>query len=437
MVREEDTQTYLEQLGRSSGMVLGLESIQELMAELGNVQDRLKFIHVAGTNGKGSVCTFLSAILIEAGMQVGTYTSPAVFGRLEQYQVNGKDITEQEFAEVIIEVRRACQRLTAKGKRQPTVFEVETAAAFLYFARRECQIVVLEVGLGGGMDATNIIRNPLLSVITSISIDHTKILGDSLWEIAQAKAGIIKENGQVLAVKPDQNKVRQVLEEACEKKHAILTYSDEKLAEHIRYEAGGKKLCFTYKEVGEVELSMSGIYQVQNAVCAIEAVKLLRNTGIFISDDKIRIGLMKARWDGRFSVLCSDPLLALDGAHNIDAAKKLRETLKRGFTNYKIIYIIGVLADKEHEEMLKIMLPLAWKVFTVTPSSPRAMHGEALAREAGKYHEHVRYCSSIKGAADDAFDCARKEEAMILAFGSLSYLKELREILKEKLNHDR
>ncbi len=437
MVREEDTQAYLEELGRNSGMVLGLDSIRELMEELGNVQDRLKYVHVAGTNGKGSVCAFLSSIFIEAGIQVGTYTSPAVFGRLEQYRVNGKNITEQEFAEVVWEVRRACERMKERGKRQPTVFEVETAAAFLHFARRQCQVVILETGLGGSMDATNIIRNPLLSIITSISMDHMKVLGNSLEKIAQAKAGIIKAKGQVLAAKPRQQRVRQVLEEICEKKQAVLTFSDETLAEQIRYEAGGKKLCFTYQGLGEIELSMTGIYQVQNAVCAIEAALILRKMGYAVCDEHIRHGLWKAKWDGRFSVLCSEPLLVLDGAHNTDAARKLCETLKRGFTNYKIIYIIGVLADKEHEEMLKIMLPLAWKVFTVTPGSPRAMDGEILAEEARKYHGQVRYCSRIQEASDAALDCAREENAMILAFGSLSYLKELREILKEKLDDDR
>ena len=437
MVKMEEIQAYLEQLGKNSGMVLGLESIKELMEELGNVQDRLKFVHVAGTNGKGSVCAFLTAILMEAGIQVGTYTSPAVFGRLEQYRVNGKDITEQEFAEVILEIRSACDRMTAKGKRHPTVFEVETAAAFLYFARRQCQIVILETGLGGSMDATNIIPNPLVSVITSISMDHMKVLGKSLWEIAQAKAGIIKEGGLVLAVKPRQPKVCQVLEETCKKKHAVLMYSDEMRAKNIRYESEAQKLCFTYQGLGEITLSMTGIYQVQNAVCAIETAAVLRQRGYAVHDSHICQGLRKAQWEGRFSVLCRDPLLVLDGAHNTDAAQKLRETLKRGFTNQKIIYIIGVLADKEHEEMLKIMLPLAWRVFTVTPDSPRAVDGAELAKEALKYQQQVRYCPSMKEAAVKAFGCARQEKAMILAFGSLSYLKELRQILKEKLDDDR
>lgn len=432
MVKEADTQAYLDQLGRRTGMVLGLDSIRELMAELGNVQDGLNIVHVAGTNGKGSVCAFLSSILTEAGIRNGVYTSPAVFSRLEQYQVDGEHITSQEFSEMIAQVRRACERMTEQGKNHPTVFEVETAAAFLYFYRRQCQVVILETGMGGETDATNIITHPLLCVLTSISMDHMKFLGTSLEEIAGAKAGIIKENCRTVAVKPGQKQVQRVLEERCKEKHAALTYSDENRAEDIKFGTENQNLSFRYGELGEVKLSMAGAYQVQNAVCAIEAAIALREAGYSICDENILTGLRKARWEGRFSVLHTEPLFVLDGAHNLDAAKKLRETLKRGFTNYKLIYIIGVLADKEHEEMLKIMVPLAWKVFTVTPSNLRAMDGEALAQEAEQYHSQVRYCPHMADAVSAAFESAQGEHAMILAFGSLSYLNELREILKEK-----
>ncbi|MEY8390373.1 folylpolyglutamate synthase/dihydrofolate synthase family protein [Lachnospiraceae bacterium 45-W7] len=437
MGNKRDTQAYLEQLGRKRGMVLGLASIRELMSELLNVQNKLKFVHVAGTNGKGSVCAFLSSMLTEAGICVGTYTSPAVFGRAEQYRVNGEDIPEEKFDEIIAEVRRACERVREQSGNDPTVFEVETAAAFLYFYRRGCQVVILEAGMGGETDATNIIEDPLVCVLTSISMDHMKFLGGSLCEIARAKAGIIKENSRVVAVKPEQEEVRQVLEAWCVKKHASLTYSDEAQAEQVRYGTKEQGISFVYPGLGEVELTMTGAYQVQNAVCAIETIKILRKAGFAVSDGQIRAGLRKARWAGRFSVLCQDPLLVIDGAHNSDAAKKLRETLKRGFTNYKIIYIIGVLADKEHEEMLKIMLPLAWKVFTVTPPGPRAMDGAVLAQEAFKYHRQVRYCPEIEEAVTAAVRSAKQENAMILAFGSLSYLKELREILEEKPDYDR
>ena len=432
MINEAEVQAYLEHIENSGGIVLGLESIRELMAELDNVQQKLQFIHVAGTNGKGSVCAMLSSILIEAGIRVGTYTSPAVFDRREQYQVDGKRISWEEFAEVIAQVKTACERMKAKGKMQPTVFEVETAAAFLYFYHKKCEVVVLETGMGGETDATNVITKPLVSVLTSISIDHMRFLGNSLRDIAKVKAGIIKEGCPVVATKQEPQ-VCQVIEEACCRKGVALVYGDERQAEHVRYDTGIGMLHFCYPGLGELALSMSGAYQVQNAACAIETAKVLQTMGFPITDQQLRTGLSNARWQGRFSTVFKEPLFVMDGAHNVGAAKKLQETLKRGFTNRKIIYIIGVLADKEHEQMLQIMLPLAWKVYTVTPFHKRAMDGQALAKEASKYHQKVRYCPNMEEAVSSALKSAEKEQmSMILAFGSLSYLKELRETLKEK-----
>lgn len=455
MLGEIEAEAYLNKISKS-GCILGLESMQRLMEELLNVHRNISFIHVAGTNGKGSVCAMISSILMEAGLKVGTYTSPAVFDRKEQYQINGIPVSSHEFAALITEVKQACERLCAKGYNHPTVFEVETAAAFLYFFQNNCQIAVLETGMGGETDATNIIEKPLVSVLTSISMDHRKFLGDTLEQIAKVKAGIVKEGCPVVAIKPKQAQVCEVLENICNEKHAVLTYAEAKYAEDVQLCGVGEKssclhnkvqeaatnrfdeqtdsmfLSFQYKKIGKISLSMAGIYQVENAICAIETVKVLRASGFNISDNQIEKGLQKAKWQGRFSVLCQEPLFVMDGAHNEDAAEKLRQTLKMGFTNYKIIYIIGVLADKEHKKMLETMLPLAQSVFTVTPKNPRAMEGQALAQEAAMYHNEVTYCSSIKEAVDRALQCARQDKSMILAFGSLSYLGELREAFKEK-----
>lgn len=439
MSKEAEAQAYLEEIGKN-GSILGLESIQGLMGELGNVHRKLKLIHVAGTNGKGSVCAMVSSILQEAGFRVGMYTSPAVFERTEQYQVNGAYISHKDFAEVILKVKAACGRMRAKGKKQPTVFEVETAAAFVHFYQQHCQLVVLETGMGGETDATNVIDNPLVSVLTSISMDHMKFLGSSLEQIAAVKAGIIKEGGLVVASKPRQRRVQEILENTCAERHASLTYAQTENAGNIRICKEGENMgafCFSYGALGQVTLSMPGVYQVQNAVCAIEAIKMLQRAGYVIEDAQIKKGIAKARWEGRFSILCKEPLFIIDGAHNEDAAEKLAETLKRGFTNYKIIYIIGVLADKEHEKMLKIMLPMASQVLTITPDSPRAMDGRALALEAKKYHKNVAYCQELSDAVRAALDSAKQEKSMILAFGSLSYLKELREALKENQVYDR
>lgn len=431
MLNEKEAQEFLEETGRTGGIQPGLAVMRALMKELGDVQDKLHIIHVAGTNGKGSVCAMLSSVLQEAGYRVGMYTSPAVFHRREQYQVNGEWMTPAELAEVISDVKEGCERVRAKGGRMPTVFEIETAAAFLYFYRKCCQAVVLETGMGGAEDATNIIRKPLVSVLTSISMDHMKFLGNSPEEIARQKAGIIKEHGTAVALRPRQEQVRQVLEEACRKRQAVLYYGEPERAAQVRREQG--QLCFFCEETGEIRLSMTGRYQVENAVCVLETVKVLRKMGWDISGEALVRGLEHAHWEGRFSAVCRKPLFLLDGAHNEDAAKKLRETLKMGFTNGKIIYIIGVLADKEHEKMLKLLLPLAWKVFTVTPDHPRGLEGQILAQEARRYHDDVTCCRKVSEAVTAALALAEQENAMILAFGSLSYLREI----KENMCHDR
>ncbi len=482
ILTKEEAQEFLKEREKL-GSVLGLDSIRELMQELGNVQERLSVIHVAGTNGKGSVCAMISSVLQEAGYRVGMYTSPAVFERREQYQVNGQPVSEQEFAELMTDIKKACDKMEERGV-YPTLFEVETAAAFLYFYRRRCQAVLLETGMGGAMDATNIIRKPSVSVLTSISMDHMKLLGNSIEEIARQKAGIIKENSFAAAVRPRQEQVRKVLEEICQKKHTELVYAEKDEAEDVHVESGvsfdkekekaedvhvesgvsfdkekekaedfyvergvsfdkGKEqtedtvqnfLCFSYGDYGKLRLSMTGAYQTENSICAIKAIELLRKQGWKITNEQVKKGLEQARWEGRFSRLCREPLVVIDGAHNEDAAKKLRETLKMGFTNYKIIYIIGVLADKEYDKILKIMMPLAWKVFTVTPNHPRAFDGALLAERAEAYHSDVRFCGTVSEGLEQAFTCAKSktagEKAMILAFGSLSYLGEIREIVR-------
>lgn len=428
--QKENIQGYLGEL-QKLGIVLGLESMRNLMEELGNVQDRLPAIHVAGTNGKGSVCAMLSSILCEAGYKVGTYTSPAVFSRREQYQVNGEAISQENLEEILAEVKEACERLLARGRAQPTAFEVETAAAFLYFCRRECQVILLEAGMGGEGDATNIIRKPLASILTSISMDHMKFLGDSLGEIARAKAGIIKEGGVAIVAEPAQEEVQQAIERACQEKHAGLVYAKEGEAKGVSLKSG--RLCFSYGALGEIALSMTGFYQIQNSICAIKAAEALQDMGWEIPASAVKKGLEKSQWEGRFSILCQEPLFIIDGAHNQDAAEKLQKTLKMGFTNRKIIYIIGVLADKEYGKMLDKMLPLAWKVFTITPGNPRALHGRELAEVAKKYHRDITFFPEISEAVRQSLEVAAKEQAIVLAFGSLSYLGEIKKALKDNI----
>lgn len=418
----KEARTYLEQVSKT-GSILGLTSIRNLMKELEDVQEELSVIHIAGTNGKGSTGAFLSEILQEVGYSVGRYTSPAVFSTLEVWQINGVPITENDYVEMVNMVKNACDAMVGKGMEHPTVFEVETAMAFCYFSKRKCDYVLLEVGMGGREDATNLIQKPVCSVLTSISRDHMQFLGESLEEIAKVKAGIIKEGCPVACIRQAKEAMQAIEVEAAMQK-APLTIAEPEDAMLISQTAEG--ITFSYQELGEVHLKLAGSYQIRNAVLAIEVAKLLI-AGEKNKDHRnaiIKNGLSKAVWRGRFECIRKEPEIYIDGAHNEEAALFLKKTIENCFTNRRIIYIIGVLADKEHEKMLQIMLPLADSVYTVTPQNPRALCGERLAEEAARYHNHVQAKRTVKEAVKSAVaECREKD--VIVAFGSLSYLKEL------------
>ena len=423
----EQARAYAAKVSRS-GSILGLESIRNLMHELSDVQEQLNIIHIAGTNGKGSTGAFLESVLMEAGYRVGRYTSPAVFDPLEVWRINRENISREDYADMMEQVKDACDRMTEKGMEHPTIFEVETALAFLYFYRNKCEYVLLEVGMGGREDATNLITHPVCSVLTSISMDHMQFLGDTLEKIAWAKAGIIKKGCPVVTTEQKEEALH-VIEEEAAKQQSMLALSD---ASHIRIEnASPKELAFSYPGLGSVHLKLSGTYQIENCCLAITVLKRM----IKIEDSIILSGLGKTVWPGRFEVVGESPLFLIDGAHNEDAAIKLRKSVENYFTNIPITYIIGVLADKEHKKVLKTMLPLAGSVYTVTPENARAMRAEALAEEAeecirelGIRKVPVRACHSIK----EAVELAGKntpENGVILAFGSLSYLSEIKKNL--------
>lgn len=380
-------------------------------------------IHVAGTNGKGSVCAMLASILQEAGYLVGRYSSPAVFVYEEIYQVNGKPIAPSDFAECAAAVSDACEVIAAEGQPHPTVFEIETAIAFLYFEKCGCELVVLETGMGGATDATNLITKPLCSVLTSISMDHMGFLGDTIEAIATVKAGIIKKGCPVVSVlqKPE---AMEVIERYADKMGSGLRIADAKEAMHVCYDA--KELHFDYPGLGYVTLGLTGSYQRENAVLAIETAWQLASGGCRISNEQILNGLQKARWPGRFETIWEVPHIIIDGAHNEDAAKKLQLTIENCFTNTPITYIIGVLADKEYEKILQILLPYARRVYTVTPDNPRALLGEKLCAKAQKFHSDVHAEKSVALAVEHATAGALEGE-VILAFGSLSYLAQLKE----------
>ena len=418
--RIEETKKY--------GSVPGLTSITELMHRLGDVQDTLPILHIAGTNGKGSVGAMVEQALRQAGYMTGRYASPAVFEYREMIQWNGQMISEEDFADCAGRVFAACEEMTAQGFMHPTSFEVETAIAFVYFAEMPCDAVLLEVGMGGRLDATNLLKKPVCSVITTISMDHMAFLGDSLPSIAMEKAGIIKRECPVVSAmqKPE---VLEVVRARAAALAAPLWIADPQELSDCVYDVTGMK----FKRRGiPYHLSLVGSAQLQNASCALQTLEVLQKHCGYekLTEDNVSQAMTEVHWPGRFEAIAENPLVIIDGARNEDAALILRKTVENCFTNRRITYIIGVLADKEYDKILRIMLPLAERVYTVTPDSPRALPAGKLAEVAGRYHNHV---ISIESPAE-AYRMARlscEKGDVILAFGSLSYLKEVKEAVKK------
>lgn len=418
---------YIDGL-RPLGRVMGLESMRRLCGKLGNPQEQLKFVHIAGTNGKGSVLAYVSTVMQEAGYRIGRYLSPAVKEYRESFQVDGRNITQSGLCKYLEPVKAAAASMTAEGFPHPTLFEVETAVAFLFFQDKECDLVVLETGLGGALDATNVVEQTLAAVFSSISMDHMDILGDSLEEIAAAKAGIIKNKCYVISMQQPPEVMKVLRQAALLKKGKFLT-ADVSRAKHVKY--GVTKQSFDYDRYKNLEISMLGKFQVENAVLAVETVMALGRSGFKIPEEKLRKGLLETRWPGRFDVIAKNPLFIADGAHNEDAAKKLAESIRFYFTNRKIIYIMGMLQDKEIDKVIRSTFELASHIITVTPpAGERALPALDLAQAAREYHSAVTAADCVQEAVEIAYLLAGKDkEAVIIAFGSLSYLGELIDIV--------
>ncbi|MBD5106315.1 MAG: bifunctional folylpolyglutamate synthase/dihydrofolate synthase [Lachnospiraceae bacterium] len=421
---------YIEEV-QAYGSVLGLENIAELCARLGNPQKDLKFIHIAGTNGKGSVLAFVSTVLQKAGYKVGRYISPTIFDYRERIQINGNMISKQALSACLGRIKEACDAMVEEGLSHPTLFEMETAMGFLYFKEKGCDLVVLETGLGGITDATNVIKNTIVAVLTSISRDHMGFLGSSLEEIAEKKAGIIKR-GCLAVTSRQEPSVMNVLKQACQSRGAVLSIADVSLAKSVKHSI--KKQSFSYKEYKKIEISMAGTYQIENGVTAIEVIRALKQAGYAIEDQAVYQGMAEAAWIGRFSVISRKPFFIVDGAHNEDGAKKLADSLSFYFTNKKIIYIMGVLRDKEYGKIIENTCFLADSILTIKPPhNERALEAYELAKEAAKYHNNVTALDSLEEAVELSLLMAEKDkDTVIAAFGSLSFLGELITILEHK-----
>lgn len=424
----KEARVYLDEVSKY-GSVLGLESMRELLRRLGDPQNELKFIHISGTNGKGSVLAYLSTILTGAGYRTGRYISPTLFSYRERIQVDGEYIEKESLARHMTAIAAAAEEMQKAGLPSPTVFEMETALAFLYFKEKRCDIVTLEVGCGGLLDATNVITTTLMEVIASISMDHTDLLGDTLAKIAAQKAGIIKPDTMVVSAQ-QKSEAAQVIEDTCKEQHCTLQMVDESKISNVHYGAEGQT--FSYKTWENVAISLAGSYQIKNAALALEGVEALRKLGYALSDQQVREGLLHTVWRGRFTTLRRDPTVIIDGAHNPAAALELKESLERYFPGKTLYFVMGMFKDKDYAQVIDLTAPLARHIITVeTPGNPRAMPARELAEAVGKVNPSVEWADSVAHGVEKALAMAGKEDAVIV-FGSLSFLGEAADAVNEK-----
>lgn len=425
-----DALQYIEEVNKLKGSVLGLESIKALCEKLGNPQNSLKFVHIAGTNGKGSTLSFISTVLKEAGYKTGRYISPTIRDYRERFQINGKMISQSAFAGYIELVKAACDDMTASGLPHPTAFEIETAIAFMYFADKQCDIVVLETGLGGIEDATNIVTTTILSVITTVSMDHMQFLGNTLAEITQKKCGIIKLSVPVVCGIQKQEALEEI-KAACMRNKSELYALDKKEISKVKYGVGKQSFYFEKKKY---DITLSGVWQIENAALALKAVGILRDKYHFdkLSDAKIYKGLANTIWPARFQVLGRKPMFIVDGAHNEDAALRLRETIDTYFPDKNKFYIMGMFRDKEVLKVVSTIAKDGVMVFTCqAPNNPRALSPVELAEIVSEVNPRVSCCDSVEEAVEFATSMAGKDD-VIIACGSLAYLGKIIDIFEIK-----
>lgn len=456
-----EAREYLKNVNKL-GSILGLNTIKELLKRLGNPQNELKVVHIAGTNGKGSIMTFVQNILMESGYKVGRYCSPAVFNEREIIRINDEYISEEQSADLLTRIKEKCDSMYSEGLPHPTSFEIETAEALMFFKEQNCDIALIECGMGGETDATNVFEKVLCSVIATISLDHTQFLGSTIEEITKVKSGIIKENCPVVMSKQT-GEAESVIKKVCKQNNSKLIIPTEQDSENV--EIDGLTTKVTYKASNNKEyilnLQALGTYQIKNAKTAVEVALVLdkaltEKTNICDESDKnngtgmknninnsgntieknIKKGIEKTVWPGRMEVISKEPLIIIDGAHNPGAVLEIRKTLDLYFTNKRITFIMGVLSDKDFSKEAEIIADRAERIITITPNNSRGLDGHKLAETLVKYNHNVQVADSLKQAAEESIDTIKENRAdMILAFGSLSYLGELKQVVRLICNH--
>ncbi|MBQ2679541.1 MAG: bifunctional folylpolyglutamate synthase/dihydrofolate synthase [Firmicutes bacterium] len=403
---------FIEAMG-ANVIKLGLERVEELLHAMGDPQENLNVIHVAGTNGKGSFCAFMSSILRDAGYRVGVYTSPHLVSYTERYSINGENISEKEFSDIVEYIKESA------GDIDPTPFEMLTALAFEFFKRNNTDFVILEVGLGGRFDATNVIKKPILSAIAQIGMDHMDYLGDTVEKIAFEKGGIIKENSPAVLYFQE-NDVYDVIKGICDEKNAKLYYPEyqdiEVVSQNFRETVFNLKTdLYEYKSLA---IRLIGNYQMENAANAVCAAYVLQQSGIPVSEENIRNGLKNAKWEGRMELFDIKPMVLLEGAHNIDGIRELRSSLETYFKDIPITLLLGVLGDKEYEKMLQEIVPLCDRIVLTKPENTRALDISILKERTEKIKPVEFVSENINEAFEYGFTHT-EENGVLCCAGSL------------------
>lgn len=420
------------------GKKSGLEKTKELLELCGHPEQSLRFVHIAGTNGKGSCAAMLAAVCKSAGLKTGLYTSPYIVRYNERIQVNGAEITDECLAELTEYLAGFVRTMEVP----PSEFEFGTVLAFLYFLKQQCDIVILETGLGGKFDSTNVVQNPLLCLITALGFDHTAQLGTTMREIAQAKAGIIK-SGAAVVFYGENEEGEAVIRECCQTSGVPCILPDfEKIVPErtgtLTMQSGmeSEENCqqFSYGQWRHMVLALPGMYQQKNAALVLEAVEQLQRKGLPLSENAVREGLRTVRWQARLEVLKEKPLLLADGSHNPQGMRATVESLRQYFPERKLQFIFGAMADKEIETMASLFLPLAKKVYVTAPVMPRAMKAEELLELCRRIvpdaaETEFVLCPTTKDALSAA--AKEKEDEVIAAVGSLYLAGEIKKELSK------
>ncbi len=390
----------------------GLSRTMALLEKIGNPEKGMKFVHIAGTNGKGSTCAMLDSVLRSAGYKVGLYTSPYIVRFNERMCVDGVPVSDEELAELVAMIKPFADSMEDK----PTEFELITAIAFMYFKRHACDIVVLEVGMGGRLDSTNVIESPLVSVITGVAIDHTSVLGNTVAGIAKEKAGIIKNNCPVVYGGRDDTAFSVIADKSSESASELVR---TKLDALCVKEMNVKGTVFDYDALKDIKLSLCGSYQPENAATVIETVRLLNKRGFNVSESDLREGLLNARWRARFELLSDNPTVIFDGSHNLQGVSAAADSVKRFFGGEKTVVLMGVLADKEWKTMTDVICGFAERFVCVTPNSPRALSSCELAQEVVRRSIPAHAATSIDDGVALAYAEAKRLNKPLVMLGSL------------------